>query len=225
MPRGAIVRRRSDVQPQRQPVREIMKRCCLLLGSIAALAFALQDVRAAPLDPEACGKLNGERLQLEFAGARGNLAKGPDWAKGNLSSDAIGQVRRLIEVDAQMLFRCTGFSLVNLTPDVDPDPDPPIAGLTKEDDGTPAKAEPKAKQAPDKAKQKTDRAKDKDNKAPAAKKPSAKQEPAAGSQKGPERAAAKPAPKPKTKLDDAYRPPQADPNADPFANKAKPAAK
>ena len=209
-----------------------MKRCCLLLGSIAALALALQDVRAAPLDSEACGKLNAERLQLEFAGARGNLAKGPDWAKGNLSSDAMGQVRRLIEVDAQMLFRCTGLSLVNLTPDVDPDPDPPVAGLTKEDDGTPAKAEPKskqgpdkAKQTPDKAKQKTDKAKDKDNKAPAAKKPPAKQEPAPGTQKGPEKAAAKPAPKPKAKADDAYKPPQADPNADPFANKTKPAVK
>jgi hypothetical protein len=200
-----------------------MKRCCLLLGSVAALAFALQEVRAAPLDAEACGKLNGERLQLEFAGARNNMAKGPEWAKGNLSPDAVNQVRRLIEVDAQMLFRCSGFNLVNLSPDPDPDPDPPLAGLTKEGEDAPAKTEPKTK-----AKPKADKSKEKDAKAtqPPAKKPAAKQEPGAGPEKGTEKkAAAKPAPKPKAKVDDAYKPPPADPKADPFANKAKPAPK
>jgi hypothetical protein len=196
-----------------------MKRCCLLLGSVAALAFALREVRAAPLDAEACGKLNGERLQLEFAGARNNMAKGPEWAKGNLSPDAVDQVRRLIEVDAQMLFRCSGFNLVNLSPDPDPDPDPPLAGLAKEGEDVPAKAEPKPK-----AKPKADKSKAKDAKAaqPPAKKPPAKQEPAAGPEK---KAAAKPPPKPKAKVEDAYKPPPADPKADPFANKAKPAPK
>ena len=160
-----------------------MKRCCLLLGSLAALVLAFQEVRAAPLDAEACGKLNGERLQLEFIDARNNMAKGPEWAKSNLSPDAINQVRRLIEIDAQMLFRCTGFNLVNQS--VDPDPDPPIAGL---------KANAKAAKTG--------------------------QQPADS-----KRAAAKPAPKPKAKVDDAYRPPKADPNADPFAGKVQPGAK
>jgi hypothetical protein len=200
-----------------------MKRCCLLLGSFAALGLALQEARGAPLDADACGKLNGERLQLEFGGARNNLAKGPDWAKSNLSPDAINQVRRLIEIDGQMLFRCTGFNLVNLSADPDPDPDPP-AGLNKEDDDAPAKAEPKPK-----AKQKTSKGAEKDAKAaPAAKTPAAKEKPAEVKGKGADnKSAAKPAPapRPKAKTDDAYRPPQAKPNTDPFAGKAQPAAK
>jgi hypothetical protein len=195
-------------QPQRQPVRDIMKRCCLLLCSVATLVLAVRDVGAAPLDAETCGKLNGERLQLEFAGARANMAKGPEWAKGNLSPDAMKQVRRLIDIDAQMLFRCTGFNLVNLSPDVDTDADPPATGLKLENDG-PAKAEPKSK-----AKQKSDgKVQSPDKKAPA-KKPT-------GAEK--KKAAAKPGPK--AKLDDAYRPQKGDPTADPFAGKTKPASK
>jgi hypothetical protein len=89
---------------------------------LAAGALALAQARATPLDAETCGRLKGEQTQLENAGAGHNMAKGPQWAKANLGPDKIEQVRRLIEVEEQLLFRCTGRSLVQLPPEPDPDP-------------------------------------------------------------------------------------------------------
>jgi hypothetical protein len=82
----------------------------LLVGLIAQGGIAL----AAPLDKDGCGKLKDEQGQLEKSGARDTLAKGPQWAKTNLAGDSLGEVRRLIEVDEQLLFRCSGKPLVVL---------------------------------------------------------------------------------------------------------------
>ena len=79
--------------------------------------------RAAQLDKDGCAKLKTEQGQLEHAGTRGSMAKGPEWAKANLAPDKLDQIRRLIEVDEQLLFRCHGRPLVNLPKDpTDPDP-------------------------------------------------------------------------------------------------------
>jgi hypothetical protein len=216
----------------------------ILLCSAVALLLALQDLRAAPLDADTCSKLDAERLQLEFAGARTNMAKGPESAKAaKLPADTLNQVRRLIDVDALLLFRCTGGGLVNLPADA-PDPEP--AGTPREpgEEGkeTP---EPAGKETVPPAKAKPDTTKkaatSPPGKAPDAKTPSAsKGQPAkktpADKDKGPEKKAktdkapapqAKgPAPKAKPKTDDAYKPPAApDPNSNPFAGKAAPPAK
>ena len=50
------------------------------------------------------------------------MAKGPAWAKANLPPDKLQEVRRLIEVDEQLLFRCQGKPLVLLPSSVDADP-------------------------------------------------------------------------------------------------------
>ena len=130
----------------------------LLALSIAALGLAAAHVHATPLDADACAKLKIERGVLEQAGVRGNMAKGAEWAKANLSEDKLQQIKRVIDLDGQLLFRCTGQTLVELPASVEADPaaaPPPEAEEGKE---TPATA-PKA---------------DGEKKAPAVKAPAAK---------------------------------------------------
>src|SRR5262249_23028969 len=86
---------------------------------IAALLLHAPVSWAVQLDKESCTKLKSEQAQLEKDGARGSLGKGPDWAKANLGAEKLDQVRRLIEVDEQLLFRCGGRRLVVLPSDPD----------------------------------------------------------------------------------------------------------
>ncbi len=217
-----------------------MKRSRLLLGSTVALLLAWQQAGAEPLDAETCGKLNGERVQLEFAGAGTNMAKGPEWAKANLSADAVKQVMRLIDVEAQLLFRCAGPNLINL-PTEAPDP-AAVADTAKASDAAKGEASAKAKPKSGAAKKAAAKEGKADGPAGKAKKGSdskaaarsdagkapakpAKREPAQSA--AGKAAAAKPGDKGKgnAKVDDAYKPPPADPKANPFAGQAPPPAK
>ena len=199
----------------------------LLFG---VLAFALADsrVRAEPLDAATCGQLKGEQVRMEQTGVRGNMEKGPAWAKSNLAADKLEQIRRLMDLDEQLLFRCSSRNLVELPPDADGDPAP-----------TPAKADDEGK---DPASSKTDAAPASQKKpgtakaAPAeqAKTPAAKPKPKEAAKTAPttpkapakdtgatsssDKAAAATKTKAKSKADDAYKPPPVNPAVDPFAN-------
>jgi Meckel syndrome type 1 protein len=94
----------------------------LILSGAAAVALGCGTLAAASLDQEACQRLKTELMQLELAGARSNMAKGPEWAKGNLSADKLGEIKRLLEVDEQILFRCQGRPLIVLPEGVDGEP-------------------------------------------------------------------------------------------------------
>ena len=107
---------------------------------IAALLLQAPAARAAQLDKDSCSKLKTEQAQLEQGGVRGSLGKGPEWAKANLAPEKLEQVRRLIEVDEQLLFRCGGRPLVLLPSD--PDPAARGEGESKDD------AQPKAVKPP-----------------------------------------------------------------------------
>src|SRR5262245_48537064 len=98
----------------------MMRRASSLV--MAALLLQAPVSRAAQLDKDACTKLKSEQVQLEKDGARDGLGRGPDWAKANLGPDKIEQLRRLIEVDEQLLFRCGGRPLVVLPSDPDAAP-------------------------------------------------------------------------------------------------------
>ena len=81
--------------------------------ALAAMALGLSGghhagmrVRAAPLDAATCERLKGEQAALEAAGARANLALGPTAAKATLAADKLAQVKALIDLDAQLAFRC-----------------------------------------------------------------------------------------------------------------------
>jgi hypothetical protein len=194
---------------------------------LAALLLQAPSTRAAPLDKEGCANLKAEQGQLENAGTRGNMAKGPQWAKTNLEPDKLDQVRRLLEVDEQLLFRCQGRPLVNL-PNDPTDPDP----AAREPGTDAAKSAPAAKvpKAPKKEVAKKDPGKQEPAKKKAAAQPAnpaakgqAKQgtpppEASAAADKNPPAAKKKA----KQKADDAYRPPGTEPGANPFANQAAP---
>ena len=87
---------------------------------IAALLLQAPATRAAQLDKDSCAKLKTEQAELEQSGTRGSMGRGPEWAKANLAPEKLEQIRRLIEVDEQLLFRCGGRPLVLLPSDPDP---------------------------------------------------------------------------------------------------------
>jgi hypothetical protein len=191
---------------------------------VGALLLGMPAALPAPLDKASCEKLKAEQGQLEQAGTRGNMAKGPEWGKINLAPDKLDQIRRLIEVDGQVLFRCSGRPLVELPKEVEVDP---AAAGAKEDGEAPAakaaKAAPPAKKKAG-AREKADPAASEDAKKASAtdKKAPAKRtkaaEPAAAE-------AAKPKPKVKAKSDDAYKPPSSDAGVNPFVNQLAPSEK
>jgi hypothetical protein len=115
---------------------------------ITAVALHATSVRAAQLDKESCAKLKTEQAQLEQGGVRGSMVRGPEWAKSNLAPDKLDNVRRLIEVDEQLLFRCGGKPLVALPNDPDPAETPKAAPAKT------AKPPPAVKKAPDAEKKK-----------------------------------------------------------------------
>ena len=203
---------------------------------VAALLLQITAARTAPLDKEGCAKLKAEQGQLEHAGTRGSMGKGPQWAKTNLEPEKLDQVRRLLEVDEQLLFRCHGKPLVNLPKDPDPDP----AAREPGTDGAKAAKAAKVPKAPKKEAEKKEGEKKARKKAAAqptdaAPKGQAKEAPEAGKAQ-PEPAAVpakeekKTAQKPpaakkaksKQKVDDAYRAPAVEPGADPFAHQLAP---
>jgi hypothetical protein len=98
-----------------------MTRFGLVLG-VQALLISAGAAAAATLDQDACARLKTELLQLELAGTRNNMGKGPDWAKGNLSADKLLQIKRLLDVEEQLLFRCQGKPLVVLPEGVEAEP-------------------------------------------------------------------------------------------------------
>ena len=186
--------------------------------SLAALLLALPGALAAPLEKEDCDKLKLEQDHLEQEGVRANMAKGPEWAKGNLKPEQLEQIRRVIEVDGQLLFRCNGRPLVTLPKDLEePREDGSEPPKAKEENA--ARPTPE-RPTPGKAAAVTD--KTGPHKAPH-KAPHQAKAPASAKQAGVAAAGAKA--KPKTKADDAYKPPVTDPLADPFANQQPPADK
>lgn len=159
-----------------------MRRLLLLAGF--ALFIAVQPAEAAMLEADACARLKSEQALLDGRGARASLAAGPSVA-GRLSPQQLDDVRRLVEVDEQVLFRC-------------PLPPPPkAAAKSPATEKGATEAGEKAKPAP-KLKPKTADAAEAPKPAPKVK----TADPSADAAKSPPKAA----PKPAQKVDDAYRP-------------------
>ena len=215
-----------------------MIRLGLVLGAQVLLLAWVSVAIAATLDQEACVRLKTELLQLELAGTRTSMAKGPDWAKANLGADKLQQIKRLLEVEEQILFRCQGKPLVVLPEGVDAEAAPAPAERGKDgaaaakpateskgqskDPQPAAKAPAKAAAPAAAAKAAGAPAKAPPGKAPPAKAPPAKAPP--GKAAAPAKAATEPAataappkpkpnpmPMPKPKVDDAYRPAPTEP--------------
>jgi hypothetical protein len=198
----------------------------IVLGALLLLAWS-GAAAAATLDQEACAGLKTELGQLELTGVRGNMAKGPEWAKGNLSADKLQQIKRLIELDEQILFRCQGKPLVVLPEGVDAE-----AAPAERKDGVVAKPAADGKAQAKEVRPPAGKAPVPAGKAPlkAAAPPAAKAAAGAGATKAPADKAgtakaaaepptapakAKPKPAAKAKVDDAYKPAPAAPGTDP----------
>jgi hypothetical protein len=187
----------------------------LSLCLVAALAAAPTEVRATPLDSDTCAKFHTEQVQLKDAGVDRELAKSPMWALANLAPEKLAQIRRYIELEEQLLFRCRSKALVNLAPEKGP----PAASDTAQDkdendaDGPEANEPGTAPAGEPRPKAKTEKPA---RKAAAPAQPK-KQEPARkpAAAKAPAKAAAR------AKADDAYKAPPADPSVDPFADQLK----
>lgn len=74
---------------------------------LAALSVAWAPaVHAGKLGTHACYELRVELGFLRAAGAEEDMKRGPDWAKVNLTREELENIRRLVEVEEQLRFRC-----------------------------------------------------------------------------------------------------------------------
>jgi hypothetical protein len=200
----------------------------LLALLAASVVLAAPGVQAAALDADSCAKLKTQQEQMEKAGLKDIVARGPEWAKANLPPEKINDIKRWIEVDEQLLFRCPGRHLVNLPLEPDPPPPPPPAADDKKPDSdkaaAPAATPPAPAAVPPPAEKKAatpeKKAATPDKKTPEKKAAPQRKAPAAKDKSTPEtgddgepkaapkvKATAKQKPK-----DDAYRPPAGDSN-------------
>lgn len=104
----------------------MLRKTTSITAAVLAVSFGVSlAASAASLDKDSCNRLKTEQDGLEKGGVRAVMAKGPDWAKANLPPDKLEEIRRTIELDEQLLFRCAGKPLVVLPPEADPAASPP----------------------------------------------------------------------------------------------------
>ncbi len=92
---------------------------------IAVPHLALGDM----LDEPACTQLKSEQQRMAADGLKTDMLHGPDWAKANLPTSRMEQIKHLIDVEEQIAFRCP------LPPP--PKAAEPAAAAPDEDGGTP----------------------------------------------------------------------------------------
>lgn len=73
---------------------------------LALLAAGATVASASKLDKTACAELSTEFAGATAAGVKGDMERGPEWAKANLSPERLASIHRLIEVQEQLEFRC-----------------------------------------------------------------------------------------------------------------------
>jgi hypothetical protein len=91
------------------PAAALAKRELRAFGRGLAVAMSLMlfaPAQAAPMQPEECDRAKTEQAALVAAGTGEDLARGPDWARRNLAPDRLDRVKRWIELEEQILFRC-----------------------------------------------------------------------------------------------------------------------
>ena len=77
------------------------------MAAVMLMATAAASLApAAPVDQQTCDQMKREITMLEGMGVRDNLGKGAAWGKVNLRSQQLEQVKKLIEMDEAVAFRC-----------------------------------------------------------------------------------------------------------------------
>ncbi len=122
-------------------------------GGVLAFGLALLPLAAsaAPLNKDACAKVAQDIQDMKALDVGKLMQNGPAWAVSNLSPADLNLVRRYIDLDEEMKFRCSDpNSLVHLKPaDVEEEGTPKSAadtidGAQKEKSGKREEAKPKA---------------------------------------------------------------------------------
>jgi hypothetical protein len=78
---------------------------CTIMA-LALLAGSLVAALAAKLDKTACNELSTELAGIVASGVRADMGRGPDWAQSNLPPERLRSIKRLLEVEEQLEFRC-----------------------------------------------------------------------------------------------------------------------
>lgn len=87
-----------------------------IIPAFAVLAGCLSgasSLSADPLDKPACDRLQAEKQTLVVLGVDKEFGRGPEWAKANLAQSELNLLKRYIDLDEQLKFRC-GLAMVTL---------------------------------------------------------------------------------------------------------------
>ena len=68
--------------------------------AVPSMAFATK------LDKAACAELSTELSAITGTGIKSEMERGPEWAKANMPPERLQSVRRLLELEDQLEFRC-----------------------------------------------------------------------------------------------------------------------
>lgn len=79
-------------------------RCLLAAVAVAGPGAAW----AAKLDKAACTDLANELATITATGVKADMQRGPEWAKANMPVERLQSIRRLLEIEDQLEFRCSG---------------------------------------------------------------------------------------------------------------------
>jgi hypothetical protein len=83
------------------------------LAVLAGCVSGASSLAADPLDKPACDRLQAEKQTLVVLGVDKEYTKGPEWAKANLAPSELNLLKRYIDLDEQLKFRC-GLAMVTL---------------------------------------------------------------------------------------------------------------
>ena len=79
----------------------------------AVLLAASGTAASAEFGQADCDRLKTESAALVQQGVPKLMEKGPDWAKANLDAAKLDQIKRLIDVSEQIMFRCEKLRPIN----------------------------------------------------------------------------------------------------------------
>ena len=92
------------------PLLRFIAMALLVSCSVTVLAWR---AAAEPLDKASCASLASDRKKLFTRSMQAALDRGPDWVKEHLNDQEIEQVRKFLDVEAQIEFRCRGGGVDN----------------------------------------------------------------------------------------------------------------
>lgn len=102
-----------------------MRSCCLT-GALLAITVAIAaPANALPLNREACDALHAELETLAGLDVPKAIVNGPSWTLTHMPQ-VMDEVKRYLDIEEQLLFRCSGRK--------PPDLDPQVAGGPKRKD-------------------------------------------------------------------------------------------